>query len=506
MDSSDFSVLVGRLERQSDDDPTVYAIKVGLVAALGYSLIGLTVVSILIACYFCIDSLISGGHVYRFAVLGFIAGVGTLIAIARALYVKIDPPSGRIVTREEAPVLFVALDDVLQRMAIKRKGRVHTIPIASVTLDNEFNASICQIPRWGVFGNYSNHLQIGIPLMATLDVAEFKTVLAHELGHLGGQHGRFSAWIYRQRKTWHALQRKFAEPQNVFDQVLAVFYRWYTPYFNAYTFVLARNHEYLADQAAALATNARVLGRALVKSDLAGRFLGEIFWERFYAQVEKSIQPPYLPYSMLPRALALAQKQWLRTDWLGTSLRRFASESDTHPGLGERLAALDVQAEMPSHNPDKSALTLFGAAAPALLKWCDDEWHATNAAAWRKRHDAIKEARWKIAQYENTPAPDLKPDDLWEKSLLLLDVGQEDEAIEELQALVILDPAVAKAQFLLGRLALDRGDESGLQHLILAAQRDEELLGSAGQIGYSYLLDRGRKGEAHRFWERCRAA
>lgn len=506
MDSSDFSVLVGRLERQSDDNPNFYAAKVACVAALGYSLIGVAVIAILVACYFCVYSLVTGGHVYRSAVLGFIAGVGTLIAIGRALYVKLDPPSGRVVTREEAPELFTAIDDVVKRMAVKRGSRSHTIALASVTLDSEFNASVRQIPRWGVFGNYSNHLQLGVPLLAVLNVAEFKTVLAHEIGHLGGEHGRFSAWIYRQRVTWQALQSKFAEPKNLFDQMLAVFYRWYAPYFNAYTFVLARNHEYLADRAAAQATNARVLGRSLVKIDLAGRFLGEIFWERFYAQVEKSPQPPYLPYSMLPRALSVAQKEWLRPDWLQISLRRFAAESDTHPGLGERLAALDVQAELPAHTAETSALSLFGADATALLKWCDDEWQAANGAAWRTRHDAMKEARWKIAQYENTPAAELKSEDLWEKALLLLDVGQGQDAVEELRALVTLDPASAKAHFLLGRLLLDAGDESGLHNLTLAAQRDEEFLNSAGQLGYGYLMDRGRKGEAHRFWERCRAA
>jgi len=234
--------------------------------------------------------------------------------------------------------------------------------------------------------------------------------------------------------------------------------------------------------------------------------LSEVFWERFYAQVERLPEPPYLPFAMMPRALSIAQKEWLRTDWLQSSLTHFAAEGDTHPSLGERLTALDVPAELPSHTPDKTALTLLGRRGVALLKWCDDEWQISNADAWRKRHDAIKEARWKIAQYENLPAEALKPDDLWEKTMLLLDIGQEGAALEELRALVLLDPNAAKAHFLLGRMLLEAGDENGLQNLTLAAQRDEELLTPAGQLGYGYLMDRGRKGEAQRFWERCRAA
>jgi Zn-dependent protease with chaperone function len=506
VDAADFSALVGRLERESDDNSKTYAAKVALVAALGYALIGITVCAILVACYFALYSLMVEQHVYRTAVLGLIAGVATLFAIARALIVKIEEPVGRAITREEAPDLFAVIDDVLQRMAVKHKGKLVKVPIASVTLDNEFNASICQIPRWGVFGNYTNHLQLGIPLMTVLDVTEFKTVLAHEIGHLGGEHGRFAAWIYRQRKTWRALQHKFNEPANFFEQMLATFYRWYVPYFDAYTFVLARNHEYQADRAAVRATNPRLFARALVKVSLAGRFLNEIFWTRFFAQVEKVPQPQYLPFTMMPKALHVAQKEWLRNDWLQAHLRRFAAENDTHPGLGERLAAIDVGAELPTHAPDKSALSLFGAGAALMLKWCDDEWQAENADAWRKRHDGIKEARWKIAQYANSPIEELKPEDLWEKSLLLLDVGQEDEALEELQGLVARDPSVAKAQFLLGRLLLGGGDESGLTNLTQAAKHDPELLEQAGQLGFGYLMDRGRRGEAHRFWERIQAA
>src|SRR5690606_31030354 len=127
--------------------------------------------------------------------------------------------------------------------------------------------------------------------------------------------------------------------------------------------------------------------------------------------------------------------------------------------------------ELPAHAPDRTALTLLGPRAASLFKWCDDEWHASNAEAWRKRHEAIREARWKIAQYENLPAEELKPEDLWEKTMLLLDIGQEGAALEELRALVILDPNAAKAHFLLGRMLLEAGDENGLQNLALAAQR-----------------------------------
>jgi hypothetical protein len=249
-----------------------------------------------------------------------------------------------------------------------------------------------------------------------------------------------------------------------------------------------------------------VLGRALIKLELIGRFLSEVFWKRLFDQVENVPEPQYPPYSVMPRAFTAAQKEWQRADWLHAALRNYSGDGDTHPGLGERLEALNVSAELPTQVSDKSALAVLGENAAAIVKWCDEEWRNEYAPAWHKRHEAIREARWKIAQYENTPVADLKPEDLWQKATLLLDVAREHDAIETLRILITRDEKAAQGQFLLGRLLLEAGDERGLQHLALAAQHDPELLDAVGEVGYGYLLQRGRRGEAQRFWDRVRAA
>ena len=509
MDTTDLSNLVGRLERQSDHAPRIYVAKVAVVAALGYACVALVAVLILVSACFMIESLLSQGRPYASSLLGLIGGIAILVAVVRALWVHVEEPDGREISREEAPALFAALDEITQKMAAatlrKPRGKSRTVSFDTVRLNREFNAGISQIPRWGVFGNYRNHLQIGVPVMTALNIAEFKAVLAHEIGHLGREDNRFSACIYRQRMTWQRLQRKFDESATVAEQILATFYSWYAPYFCAYTFVLARDHEYTADRLAAQATNSRVLARALTKLELAGRFLSEVFWKRLFDQVEKVAEPHYLPYTMMPRAFDVAQKEWLRKDWLQASLRAFATDGDTHPSLAERLAALDVPPELPSHSADASALALLGTDHAAVLKWCDTQWEQENVAAWRKRHDAIREARWKLAQYESTPATELQAEAIWEKSILLLDLGQDQDAIEALQVLVARADALPKAHLQLGKLLLEYGDEHGLQNLTLAGQKDPELLETAGQVGYSYLMDRGRRGEAQRFWERLRA-
>jgi len=342
-----------------------------------------------------------------------------------------------------------------------------------------------------------------LPLAMALNVDELKAVIAHEMGHLSEAHGKFGAWIYRQRVTWHALESKFNNPVGIFDQILGAFYGWYAPYFYAYSFVLARNHEYVADHAAAHATSAEAIGAALTKLELIGRFLSEVFWKRLYDQVETQPDPPYRPHSVMPRAFKAAENQWACPEWLEQSLKQYAADDDTHPSLAERLAALDLEPWMPAHDADRTALRLFHPATPSLVKFFDDEWQQDTAPKWRQRHVEIMEAKAKLTLLEDAATTELNDQEVWEKALLFLELDRELDAMDTLAVLLDRGRQFPKAHLLMARLLLDRGEDEGLQHLLLAIEQDLELADEAGRAGYVYLIRRGREAEAKRFWSKA---
>lgn len=495
MEKHEFSALIGRLERQADDNPQFYALKVGALAALGYASIFVLAVIILITCWYTFSPLLSGERFRAPLVVACAVGLVTLVGLIRALWVHIAEPSGLRVSREETPRLYAAIDEVAAKMG--------GVQVDSVSVSSDFNACIVQTPRWGIFGNYRNHLEIGLPLAMVLTIDELKAVIAHEMGHLSQAHGKFGAWIYRQRVTWHALESKFSNPVGIFDQILGAFYGWYAPYFYAYSFVLARNHEYVADREAAHVTSAAAIGAALTKLELAGRFLSEVFWKRLYDQVEKQPDPPYMPHAVMPRAFKAAEQQWARPDWLQQSLKRYAADDDTHPSLAERLAALDIEPSTPVHDPNRSALSLFHPSTPSLVKFFDDEWQQDTAPKWRKRHTEISEAKAKLSLMDDAQTAALKDQEVWEKALLQLEIDHEPEAMETLEELLSRRGEHPKAHLLMGRMLLDRGDDRGLKHLLLAVEQDLELTDEAGRAGYVYLMRRGREKEAKRFWAKA---
>jgi len=118
-------------------------------------------------------------------------------AILRALWVRFPRPDGVAVTRAQAPALFTMVEELRRKLACPR--------FHHVLLTAEWNAAVAQRPRLGPFGWYENYLQLGLPLMTGLSLDEFRAVLAHELGHLSRNHGRFGSWIYRIRATWGRL-------------------------------------------------------------------------------------------------------------------------------------------------------------------------------------------------------------------------------------------------------------------------------------------------------------
>jgi hypothetical protein len=285
--------------------------------------------------------------------------------------------------------------------------------------------------------------------------------------------------------------------------MLGALYGWYAPYFYAYSFVLARNHEYVADRAAANATSPEAIGAALTKLELAGRFLSEVFWQRLYDQVEKQPDPPYMPHAVMARAFKAGESQWARPDWLRQSLARYAADGDTHPSLAERLAALELEPWVPVHDADRSALSLFFPATPQLVKFFDDEWHQETAPKWRKRYTEITEAKAKLTLLQDASTESLNDEELWQKVMLLLEIDQEVEAMDALEVLLSRAGEYPRAHLLMGRMLLERGDDRGLNHLLLAVEQDLELTEEAGRAGYVYLMRRGREKEAKRFWTKA---
>ena len=382
MDQADFVHLVRMSEHASADNSRAYRRSVVAFAALGYAwVLGCLALAVGILLWI-VPQMLQGS--FRFAMVWPLLGAGGLLWISlRALWVRLDGPDGVEITALEAPELFEALE----RIRRKIKGP----PIHKVTLNEEFNAGIQQLPKWGLLGGATNHLSIGLPLLMALDRPRFLAVLAHEYGHLRGDHGRFAAWIYRTRLSWMRLNHSLADDEGPVAAATQAFMRWYFPRFLAKTFALARQDEYEADRIAGKLLGREVTAAALAEIEIRGAWLQAEFWGRHWC-VAAGNPLPVGPYRSMRRYLAEAPDATFANDALLQAPKRLSSVDDTHPGLRDRIEALDATPTLPAWSRG-SALALLGGGARQWVKYFDKQWCSNNATEWKQHHAWLERVR-----------------------------------------------------------------------------------------------------------------
>ncbi|RYF15507.1 MAG: peptidase M48 [Comamonadaceae bacterium] len=386
MERADFVHLVRLSEHASAEDSGAYRRSVAAFASLGYAwVVGCFVLAA--AGLWWIASLALQGRFRAVFVTGVLAAGALLWSSARALWCKLDPPEGVRLEPADAPALFEALE----RIRRKVKGP----PLHEVLLDAEFNASIMQRPRWGLFGGARNYLVVGLPLLLALDRQRVLAVLAHEYGHLRGGHGRFAAWVYRTRISWSRLHESMQGDETLAAMLTEGFLKWYFPRFVARTFALARQDEYEADRISGRLLGKEVAGAALTEIAVRAHWIDEEFWREHWALAADRPQP-LGPYAHMRKALALPPPDAFARTSLRGALRRISDVDDTHPVLRDRLDALGVAPALPAWSR-RSGIDLL-AKPDHWIAHFDKEWCRDKGGAWKRHHAWLGRVRERVAE------------------------------------------------------------------------------------------------------------
>ncbi len=485
-----FEALTLRLESAAQSDPVAYNRRVAGLATLGYAYI----FAILLICTALLGGLLAIlflAHRFNLGLLkiGFFVAIFTF-AVVKSLFVRIEPPEGRELSREEAPQLFAHIDEIGQTLNAPKPHHV--------LLTDEFNAAVSQVPRFGIFGGQRNYLIVGLQLMAALSPEEFKSVLAHEFGHLSANHSKFSGWVYRVRRTWLNLMEEVGD-----GFVFGPFFNWYAPYFAAYSFVLARQNEYVADRCAAEICGAPVAAASLARGAVIGGYLSENFWPQLYGRTGREAIPPQGIYRDLMGAITAPLETSHSQRWLTEAICRPTDTVDTHPSLQQRLESLGQEAHFEPRVGPSAAQFYLGEQLETLTAQLEAQWNEVVSPVWKMRHDEMQEARQKLdAIEEKARSGELSDEEAWDRADATEDFGDEDAAFGLFREYLARHPEEAKAQFAVGRLALKNGDESGLQNLERAIELEFQATPPACEIAESFLLGRNRGDEAKVWRER----
>lgn len=510
MDEQTFAQTVTLLEQQSAKAPQAYRIKVALLAALGFAILAAVVATagfgILLLAGIAIAAVATGGQalllILKFGKLLVLLIIPLWLLVKSslvALFTRFPSPSGREIQRRDAPQLFAAMDRMQQRL---RGPRCH-----HVLITDEMNAAVVQRPLLGLVGWPRNYLVLGLPLLESLSPDEALAVVAHEYGHLAGSHGRFGAWIYRLRHTWGTIQQLASGWEGIGGRLLRRIVEWYAPYFNAYTFVLARANEYEADAASADLVGAATAASALKRVNIAAARHAAFFDDVFKGTRDLPAPPRDIALRWSKLA-GVTPDHGLAARLLAASLQREKSAFDSHPVLRDRLCALPGEADRvdvpPAPLPAATAAdTWLGTQAGLLREAMQQQWASDVAPHWEAQHTALQQRIARLAELRGLATPDAG-DDMERLELQAL-LEPERDSLPEVMDINQRPPQQPRMLLLEGRLRLDRDDAAGLLALDRAMQADPEATKAACELAHHWLSRRGERDLARKYAEQWQA-
>ncbi len=496
MEQSAFEAMVQQLEVEAKANPSWYKLRVAAIALFGFVILGVGLgFSVLVlgslAGLVLLTLKVGGGWLILLAaklgkfLLLLLVPVWVMVKSTwQMLTSRFPKPEGHEVRRRDAPELFSRLDELRHRM----KGpRFHKILVT-----NEVNAAVVQHPRLGVLGWHVNYLILGLPLMQVMTEDEIMAVIAHEYGHLSGQHGRFGAFIYRLRNAWARMQEISDSWDDAGSQVVARLFNWYAPRFNAFTFVMARKNEYEADLAAAGLVGVQAASNALVRVNIAAHFSSRQFWADVDRQACHYAEP-------VTRSQFWA-KSWQErlseeneTEYLSRALAEKTGHADTHPCLTDRILAMggSIKSLRPPPRAEQTAAeALLGKCLPGLQAAMDAEWRDQVKEQWSERHQYFCKQLQRLQELRGMSEPD--EGEAWEIICLTEECEGEAGIAPLLASFLERAPDHAAALFMRGRRSLAAGDEAGIADLESAMERDAEATLPACQLLYNYLSERDK--------------
>lgn len=467
--------MVQRLEVEARQRPGHYRFKVALLAVLGFLVLG---GSVLLAFGISIGLVAVLLMINPVLLLKLIKVVWIPIAlgvlILSALWVRFSPPGGHRLRPDEAPLLQAEVER-LRRGAGAPK-------LSGILIDTELNATAASVPRMlGLLG-HQHYLVLGLPLMQALNREQFAAVVAHEFGHFGGGHGRFSGWIYRVRVSWYRVLDALSERRSWANGLFVRFFDWYAPYFDAYSFALARANEYQADATAARLVGAEAAGTALVQVNLAAERLERDFWPGLKRINGLQERPPERLYQKM--FTSLRQRREVDAERLQSALDRKADIDDTHPSLAQRLSALGVAPGLPEPPQCSAADELLGEYGQMLERAFSEQWQELASPMWQENHEQHAADRKRLELLEQQTERTLDENIEYAGLIESVHPGRDVEPLY--RAVLGQNSDHALAHFRLGLVLLEREQVEGAEHLWQAMALDRDATASALQVLESF--------------------
>ncbi len=270
-----------------------------------------------------------------------------VLAVLAVRAVRRPEPSldGLAVSPADEPQLWSLVRELARHVGTRAPDRIVLVADANA-------AVVEQNTLFGV-GRGHRTMDIGLPLLMTLTVAQASAVLCHELGHYSGRHTRLGPLTFRGHA---AIQRMGGRAGH--HAALRPLLEGYARVFHHVSHAISHRQELEAD-----AASVRTVGKVATASAMCEADVAAAAWAFFVDDyVDFAVQGGVLPDDVFGGFRALLDDPQRRRQMLAyraESPDQEATPFDTHPSLAARLTAIEQLPEV-AVTPDNSpALSLL---------------------------------------------------------------------------------------------------------------------------------------------------
>ncbi|MEM9007218.1 MAG: M48 family metalloprotease, partial [Cyanobacteria bacterium P01_F01_bin.86] len=267
------------------------------------------------------------------------------------------------------------------------------------------------------------------------------------------------------------------------------FFRWYGPFFRAYSFVHARSQEYEADRRAADLVGAKHKAEALIWLNVNSLLLSKQFWPDFRRQSLTLQEPPENVVSQLLETLQTGTTPETHQRLLALRLARQTNNASTHPCLSDRLEALAYSLPDVLEAPHERATVWLGNQLNDLTVQLNQHWQTEEAEDWRERYDRTYHQLDYLERLNAKADQALTVEEKVKQATMTWRLRDPEAALPMFQAIAQTHPHHTAARYWLGYLLLEQSqDDTGVAHLKFALDRDPSLRIPACRQLYSFYL------------------
>jgi len=313
--------------------------------------------------------------------IGIVTTVVIVLYTFRSLLFNFSEPEGIELDKESK----------LVNLVLEITNKANAPKLEKIFLTDEFNAHVSTYKTF--FHPIGKHyLSIGIQFMAAVSDEEFKSMLAHELGHLSKEHTLFSRFIYKAYTVLFDIDCSLASSHGYIDLMFYKGLHLYMKKFDKLSYSIIREHEFQADEFAANVTSPEITATMLCRTTLVSDWLEDNYWKNIWRCSWQHSIPQSGVIIKACDAISTCKEADMKRYYNQAKMERTRT-GDTHPSLTDRVSHLGQKTKIPSELPKQDiSLKLLGDQKDVLLKKCDDNWQEEYLYQWQQEHAYMSSA------------------------------------------------------------------------------------------------------------------